>query len=62
MSVVDALTCGAPLGDVAAAMGLEPEEVAAGLRSWADGQREHAGMSAAARDAVYALVEGEADR
>jgi hypothetical protein len=60
-NVVDALTYGAPLADVAAAMDLEPVEVAAGLRSWADGQHEHCGMTAAARDEVYALV-GEVGR
>jgi hypothetical protein len=58
VNVADALSYGAPVIDVAAAMGLEPVEVAAGLRSWADGQHEHAGMSAAERDGLYALVAG----
>ena len=57
MTVADALTYGAPLAHVAAALSLDPDEVAAGLRSWADGQHEHAGMTAAARDEVYALLE-----
>jgi hypothetical protein len=57
-NVVDALRFGAPLVDVAATMGLEVDEVAAGLRSWGDGQLEHCGMSAAARDEVYALAAG----
>jgi hypothetical protein len=38
---------------------MDADEVAARLRSWADGQHEHAGMSAAARDEVYALVDVE---
>jgi hypothetical protein len=57
-NVVDALRFGAPLVDMAATMGLEVDEVAAGLRSWGDGQLEHCGMSAAARDEVYALAAG----
>lgn len=36
--VLDALTYAASVDDVAAAMGLDGSEVAAGLRSWADGQ------------------------
>jgi hypothetical protein len=62
VTVAEALAYGAPLGHVAAAMGLEVDEVAVGLRSWADGQHEHGGMSAAARDEAYALLKGEADR
>jgi hypothetical protein len=60
VTVAEALVYGAPLADVAAAMGLEVDEVAAGLRSWADGQDQHAGMTAAARDDVYALLGGVA--
>ena len=55
---IDALSYGAPVGDVATASGLTPPEVAAGLRSWADGQHQRAGMPAAERDEVYALVDG----
>ncbi|OZM84090.1 hypothetical protein CFP66_06695 [Pseudonocardia sp. MH-G8] len=57
-NVVDALRLDASLEHVATAMGLEVDEVAAGLRSWADGQHQHAGMTAAARDEVYALAGG----
>jgi hypothetical protein len=56
ITVVDALAHGAQLGHVATAMGLEVDEVAVGLRMWADGQHEHCGMSVAARDEVYALL------
>lgn len=42
VTVADALEYGARLDMVAAAMGLDVDEVAAGLTSWADGQhREH---------------------
>lgn len=58
VTAVDALTYGAPMRHVAGAMGLDVDEVTAGLRSWADGQHEHAGMTAAARDEMYALVAG----
>ncbi len=58
VTVAEALAYSAPLGHVAAAMGLEPDEVATGLRSWADGQYEHTGMSAAVRDEIYALLDG----
>lgn len=57
-TAVDALAHGAQLDHVATAMGLEVDEIAAGLRSWADGQHEHCGMSAAARDEVYAYAAG----
>jgi hypothetical protein len=59
VTVAESLAYGAPLGHVATAMGLEPDEVAAGLRSWADGQHQHAGMSAAARGEIYGLLDGE---
>jgi hypothetical protein len=55
VTAVDALTYGATLKHTAAAIGLEVEELAVGLRTWADGQHQHAGMSAAARDEAYAL-------
>jgi hypothetical protein len=57
VTVAEALAFGAPLGHVAAAMGLEPDEVAAGLRSWADGQHQHTGLSSAAREEIYGLLE-----
>jgi hypothetical protein len=41
---------------VAAALGLGIDEVAAGLRSWTDGQHQHARMSASPRDGVHALL------
>jgi hypothetical protein len=40
----DALVCGQALAD----------QLSAGLRSWTDGQHQHAGCSAAARDEVHA--------
>jgi hypothetical protein len=55
VTVAEALAHGAPVAHVAAALGLEIDEVAAGLRSWADGQHQHAGLSAAARAEVHAL-------
>lgn len=54
----DALTYGAGLDDTAAAMGLDPDEVAFGLTRWADGElREHR-LTPVQHDAVLALVEG----
>lgn len=38
VTVAEALVYGATVDHVAASMGLQPVEVAAGLRSWADGQ------------------------
>ena len=61
VTVAEALACGAPLAHVAAALGLEPDEVAAGLGSWVDGQHQHGSLSAAARDEVRALL-GEVAR
>jgi hypothetical protein len=58
VTVAEALSYGAPLEDVAAAMGLQPDEVAAGLRSWAGGQLREQRMTPAAHDDVVALVEG----
>ncbi len=57
VTVADALAYGAPIGHVAAVLGLEINEVAAGLRSWADRQHQYAGMPMAARDEVYALLD-----
>ena len=61
VTAVDAIANGAQLEHVARAMGLDVDEVTAGLRSWADGQHDRCGMSAAARDDVYALL-GEMTR
>jgi hypothetical protein len=57
VAVAEGLAYGATLGHVAAAMGLEPDEVAAGLRSWADGQVRHGGITPADRDEVYSLLD-----
>jgi hypothetical protein len=57
VTVAEALAYGAPVTHVGAALGLGIDEVAAGLRSWADGQHLHAGMPAAARDEVHALLD-----
>jgi hypothetical protein len=70
VTVAEALADGAPIAHVGAALGLEIDEVAAGPRSWADGQHLHAGMSPAARNEVHALLgralgshpHGEVDR
>jgi hypothetical protein len=56
VTVCDALRYGAPMRHVAGAMGLDVDEVAAGLRSWADGQHLHSGMPVTGRDEVYALA------
>lgn len=53
----DALDLGATVGQVADAMGLDADEVVAGLRSWADGQLRYGFISDAQHDAVVALVE-----
>lgn len=55
-TVVDALTYGATLDHAAAAMGLERDEVATGLRSWADGQLRERLMAPAQHDDVLALL------
>lgn len=55
VTVAEARAYGSPVSHAAAALGLEIAEVAAGLRSWTDGQHQHAGCSAAARDEVHAL-------
>lgn len=56
-TVRDALVYGATIDQVAEAMALERDEVAAGLRSWADGQHEHGLMTGAQRDEVLQLVD-----
>ncbi len=52
----DALTAGAALPQIAAAMGLEPVEVGPGLREWADGQHRHGRMSDAEHERVLVLL------
>jgi hypothetical protein len=56
VTAAETLTYGATVEHTAGAMGLDVDEVAIGLRMWADGQHQHAGMSVAARDEVYALL------
>lgn len=58
VTVAEALSYGAPLDAVAAAMGLDEDEIVFGLRSWADAQVDHGLMPGADRDQIYALVEG----
>lgn len=58
-TVRDALAADAGRGaEVAAAVGLELDEVAVGLRRWADGQREHGLMTARDRNVVRLLARG----
>lgn len=57
LAQVEALEHGATLADVAAASGLDPDEVLAGVRSRVAGQVEHAGMSTATADRILALLE-----
>jgi hypothetical protein len=52
----EALAHGASAVRVAATLGLEIDEVAARRRSWAGGQHQRAGLSAAARDELRALL------
>jgi hypothetical protein len=67
---LDALVCRQALSDPLTAMGLVTvaealaygapvPHLAAGLRSWADGQHQHASMSAAAHDEVHALLDDQ---
>ena len=62
VTVADALTYGATIDQVATAMDLTSVEVAAGLRSWADGQRRFGHITDAEHDAVLALLGKEGDR
>jgi hypothetical protein len=57
----EALTYGATIKQVATAMDLTAVEVAAGLRSWADGQRRFGHFTHAEHDAVLALLGEEGD-
>lgn len=61
-NVRDALTFGATPEQVAAAMGLDVDEVALGLRSWADGQHRQQLITADEHDAVLALVAGAGEQ
>lgn len=54
----DALTYGATVDDVAAAMGLDPDEVTFGLSRWADGELRERRLTPAQHDAVLALIDG----
>ena len=56
LTVAEALTYGATLPQVATASALTTDEVTAGVRSWADAQHRHAGMSAATRDEILTLL------
>jgi hypothetical protein len=58
----DALSHGATIDQVAAAMDLTPDEVAFGLGRWADGQRRHGLMAEYEHVTVLALVEDGGDR
>jgi hypothetical protein len=62
VNVADALTYGATVEPVAAAMDLTAIEVAAGLRSWADVQRRFGQITDVEHDAVLALLGEEGDR
>jgi hypothetical protein len=61
-TVRDALTYGATVAEVAGALDLELDEVAAGVTSWADGQARSCGMTADEHARVIALVLGDATR
>ncbi len=57
--VIDSLTYGATLRQVADAMGLDVDEVVAGLTSWADGQRREGSLSGDGHTAVLGLLASE---
>lgn len=57
VTVRDALTHGATVDDVAAAMGLDVDEVVVGLGSWAAGQFRENLMTRPQFDATVALVD-----
>jgi hypothetical protein len=56
VTVADALAYGALLGEIVDAMGLTPDEVAVGLRSWVYGQLREGLMTRARHDEVLALL------
>lgn len=53
----EALAAGATVGQVAAAMGMEPDELCAGLVEWAEGQCWHGLITHADHAEVLALVD-----
>jgi hypothetical protein len=55
VTIAEDLAYVTPFAHVAAALNLKIAEVAAGLRSPANRQHQHAGMPAAARNEVHAL-------
>ncbi|MCX6463783.1 MAG: hypothetical protein NTW05_09340 [Pseudonocardiales bacterium] len=55
---LDALRAGATLGEVAAACGLDVDEVLAGLRSRLAGQVEHGVMPREVVDELHRLIDG----
>jgi hypothetical protein len=57
VNVGDAVTYGATIDEVVTAMDLTVVEVAAGLRSWADGQRQFGHITDAEHDQVIALLD-----
>lgn len=57
LAMVEALTYGAPLVDVAAACGLDVDEVLAGLHARIGAQLQHGAMTRATADEVLALLE-----
>jgi hypothetical protein len=56
--VRDALAHGATIDQVAAALGLDEDEVAAGLTSWVDGQRREDLITDVEHTEIVALVAG----
>ena len=62
VNAADALTYGATVEQVATAMNVTAIEVAAGLRSWADVQRQFGHTTDVEHDAVLALLGEEGDR
>jgi hypothetical protein len=61
VTVAEALTYGATLGQVAAGMGLDVDEVRVGLAGWANGQHRFGHITDAEHDQVIALL-AEGDR
>ncbi len=57
VNAADALAYGATVEQVAAAMGLDDDEVRVGLGSWADGQVRIGHLTPAERDDVLRLVQ-----
>lgn len=57
VTVAEALAYGTPVAHAPAPLSTATAEVTAGLRSWANGQHQHIGMSAATHDEVHALLD-----